>query len=66
MLIRFNPTATALFNDGSNVESIRGEITRLTGKPYVQGLEKDKYYVVFMCDVYVMDENQFRASQGLV
>jgi hypothetical protein len=64
--IRFNPTATAFYYDGTSADETRNEINRLAGKSYIGGLAANRYYVVFMGEVYVMDENQFRAAQGLV
>ena len=66
MTIRFNPTATAFYYDGANTDETRNEINRLAGKSYIGGLTQNRYYVVFMGEVYVMDEDQFRAAQGLV
>lgn len=64
--IRFNPTATALYHDGTNTDQVREELKRLTGKAYSPGLQNNTFYVVFMGDVRTMSHEQFRAAQGLI
>jgi hypothetical protein len=64
--VRFNPTATAVHHNGSDSEGVRKVLELATGKPYTPGLEEGKYYIAFMGDVYVLDEQQYRASMGLV
>jgi hypothetical protein len=64
--VRFNPTATAVMHDGSDAEGVRKVLAAATGKQYTPGLEEGKYYVAFMGDVYVLDEQTYRAAMGLV
>jgi hypothetical protein len=64
--IRFNPTATAIQATNDNHDEVKETITSATGKSFNAGITEGKYYVAFMGELFVMDDAQFRAAQGLV
>lgn len=66
MIIRFNPTATAVQFTGDNEQEVREVVKQSSGKDLQLPLTAGEFYVSFMGMVYTMDDQQFRAAQGLV
>lgn len=66
MLIRFNPTATAVQFTGDNADEVKDMVqNQLNSSWSGSNLKKGYYYVAFMGQVHELDEQAYHRAQGL-